>query len=268
MRQEQETRIHPTAIVDPSADIGSGTFIGPFAVIEPDVVIGERCRIEAHAVIKRFTRMGYENCLSEGAVIGGLPQDLKYKGQDTGVRIGNCNVFREGVTIHRATETGGDTIIGNENYLMVNAHVAHDCVLEDKIIMANNSALAGVVRVEDHAFIAGGAMVHQFSQVGRYAMLGGKSKILQDVLPYFITDGVPGRAKGLNLVGLKRGGFSVQEIQDLKVAYRVLLLDAGLLKEKLARLRAFDSPHVQHLIDFIERSKRGFCHHHRVRQAP
>ena len=267
MTQELETRIHPSAVVDPTAAIGPGTTIGPFSVIEPDVVIGERCRLESHVVIKRFTRIGSENYFAEGTVIGGLPQDLKYKGQDTGVRIGDRNTFREGVTVHRAAEAGADTVIGNENYLMAYAHVAHDCVLEDNIIMANNSALAGVIHVEDHAFISGASMVHQFSQVGRYAMIGGKSKISQDVLPYFITDGVPGRTKGLNLVGLKRGGFSSKEIHDLKVAYRLLLLDAGLLKEKLEQLRDSDSPHVRHLAEFIERSKRGFCHHHRSRQT-
>jgi UDP-N-acetylglucosamine acyltransferase len=263
MTHEMEPRIHPTAVVDPGARIGAGTSIGPFVVIEQDVTIGERCRIEAHVVIKRFTRMGDDNYCAEGAVLGGLPQDLKFKGCNTGVRIGNRNIFREGVTVHRATEQGTDTVIGDDNYLMVCAHVAHDCVVEDRVIMANNSALAGVIHVEDHAFISGGAMIHQFSQVGRYAMVGGKSKIPQDVLPFFITDGIPGRAKGLNLVGLKRGGFTAEEIGDLKAAYRVLLLDAGLLKDKLERLRASESPHVRHLVEFIERSKRGFCHQHR-----
>jgi UDP-N-acetylglucosamine acyltransferase len=259
MTSEPFTLIHPSAVVDPTARLGEGSFVGPFAVVEADVVLGDRCRIEAHAVIKRFTTMGSENHVCEGAVIGGLPQDLKYKGCDTYVRIGDRNVFREGVTIHRATDPGGATLIGNDNYLMAYAHVAHDCRLEDKIIMANNSALAGVIHVEDHAFISGGVMIHQFSQVGRYAMIGGKSKINRDVLPFFTTDGVPGRVKGLNLVGLKRAGFSVQELHDLKAAYRILLVAPGLLKEKLSKLREFESPHVQHLADFIERSKRGFC---------
>lgn len=254
-----ELLIHPTAVVHPEAKLGPGTEVGPYAVIEQDVVVGARCRIESHAVIKRYTQMGESNQVFEGAVLGGVPQDLKYTGRPSGLCIGDRNIFREGVTVHRATEPGGETRIGSDNYLMANAHVAHDCVLEHHILMANNVALAGCIDVEDHAFISGGVVIHQFSRVGRYAMIGGNSKITQDVLPFFLTDGVPGKVKGLNLVGLKRGGFIRDEILELKKAYRVLFLEVGKLQEKLDALCSINSEHVRHLVSFIQRSKRGFC---------
>jgi UDP-N-acetylglucosamine acyltransferase len=251
--------IHPTAVIHPAARLGKGTVVGPYAVVEEDVIIGDRCRIKAHAVIKRYTSMADENLICEGAVLGGRPQDLKFSECRSYLRIGSRNVFRENVTAHRATEPEAETRIGSDNYLMVNAHVAHNCILEDHIIIANNVGLAGHVHIEHHAFLSGGVMVHQFGQIGRFSMIGGHAKITQDVLPFFLVDGIPARVRGLNLVGLKRSGFSHDEILDLKRAYRILLQSGLKLNEKLAAMQGIDSDHVRHLISFIQNSTRGFC---------
>ena len=203
--------------------------------------------------------MGEDNRVFEGAILGGIPQDLKYSGEISYLRVGNRNTFREGVTVHRASDLEGETRIGNDNYFMGNVHVAHNCLLEGNVVLTNNIALAGHVHVEDHAFVSAGVVIHQFTQLGRHCMIGGNSKITQDVLPFFLTDGVPARVRGLNLVGLKRNGFSNQEISNLKRAYRILFQRGLKRKEKLTAMREIDSEHVFHLVSFIERSKRGFC---------
>ncbi|MBI2821107.1 MAG: acyl-ACP--UDP-N-acetylglucosamine O-acyltransferase [Acidobacteria bacterium] len=258
-----EPPIHPTAVVHPGARLGSGTDVGPCAVIEEDVIIGQNCRIGAHAVIKQGTRMGDGNAVFEGAVLGGPPQDLKYSGGRSYLRIGNGNTFREGVTVHRGAVVEGETRIGNGNYLMAHAHAAHDCTLGDSIVIANNVALAGHIEIDSHAFISGGVVIHQFSRVGKHSMIGGNSKITQDVLPFFLVDGVPGRVRALNLVGLKREGFPDAEINNLKEASRILF-QHGSLEAKLAAMSAIDSDHVRHLVTFIRSSRRGF---HRMVRA-
>ncbi|HUG42709.1 MAG TPA: acyl-ACP--UDP-N-acetylglucosamine O-acyltransferase [Acidobacteriota bacterium] len=250
--------IHPTAVVSKSSRLEGGVEVGPFAVIEDDVEIGDRCRIGAHAVIKKWTRMGEQNEIFEHAVIGGAPQDLKYSGEVSGVRIGRGNTLREGVTVHRSADAGGETMIGDGNYLMAYAHIAHDCVLEDSVVMANNVALAGHVRIQTSAFISGGVVIHQYCRVGRHAMIGGNAKITLDVLPYCLADG-PSRTRGLNRVGLQRSGFSQKEIAELKRAYRALFFGGGRLKERLETLSRFESPHVRSLLQFIQESQRGFC---------
>jgi UDP-N-acetylglucosamine acyltransferase len=250
--------IHPTAVVAQSSRIGEGVEVGPFAVIEDDVEIGNRCRIGAHAVIKKWTRMGPENQIFEHAILGGEPQDLKFSGEVSGVRIGAGNTIREGVTVHRSASAGGETIIGDGNYLMAYAHIAHDCLLEDSVVMANNVALAGHVRIEACAFISGGVVIHQHCRVGRHAMIGGNAKITLDVLPFCLADG-QSRTRGLNLVGLQRRGFSMEEIGDLKRGYRALFFGAKRLKERLVILSEFESPHVRYLLQFIRESQRGFC---------
>ncbi len=253
------TIIHPTAVIHPAARLGKGTVVGPYAVVEEDVVIGDRCRIEAHAVIKRYTSLGDENRVFEGAVLGGLPQDLKFSECRSYLRIGSRNVFRENVTAHRATKTEAETRIGSDNYLMVNTHVAHNCLLEDHIIIANNVGLAGQIHIEHHAFLSGGVVVHQLGQIGRFSTIGGNTKITQDVLPFSLVDGIPARVRGLNLVGLKRGGFSKEDLRALKKAYRILFKPGSNLDQKLAALSEIDSESVHHLISFIRGSKRGFC---------
>ena len=253
-------KIHPTAIISAGARLGEGVAIGPYAVIESDTIIGDRTEVRAHAVIKRFAEMGAENVIYEGAVIGGEPQDLAFTACESRVRIGDRCSIREGATVHRGTQAGSATVIGSDCYVMAYAHVAHNCNLGDRVIIANNVALAGYVEIGDRVFISGGVVVHQFCRLGRLAMIGGNSKVVQDCLPFVTTDGVPGRACGLNVVGLRRAGFKAGEVRALKEAYR-LLLRAGLpLEEALAQLVRLDDANVNELIEFVRGSKRGFCH--------
>lgn len=252
--------IHSSAFVAADAKLGAGVRIGPCAVIEEDVALGEGCEIAAHAVIKRHTRMGARNRVAEHAVIGGDPQDLKFRaGCLSHTEIGDDNVFREGATVHRGSREGSRTGIGNGCTLMAYAHVAHDCVVGNQVVMANNVCLSGEVAVHDGAFLSGLVGVHQFCRIGRLAMIGGLTKLVQDALPFCITDGNPGRAHGLNLTGLRRGGFSREEIAALKEAYR-LLHSRMPLAQALAGMKALGSPTVGELAGFIADSKRGFAH--------
>ncbi len=252
--------IHSSAVVAADARLGAGVKIGPYAVIEEDVVLGEGCDIAAHAVIKRHTRMGARNRVFEHAVIGGDPQDLKFQtGCLSYTEIGDDNVFREGVTIHRGSREGSRTRLGNGCFLMALAHIAHDCAVGNHVVMVNNSGISGEVVVHDRAFLSGAAAVHQFCRVGRHAMIGLNTKLVQDALPFCITDGNPGRARGLNLVGLRRGGFARDEIAALKEAYRLLYTRVP-LKEALDRMKAMDSAAAGELAGFIAASKRGFAH--------
>ena len=251
--------IHSTAVIDAAARIGENTTIGSYAVIEADAVIGTGCSIGSHAVIKSHTLMGDHNQIFEGAVIGGIPQDLDFVGSKTVLKIGHRNIFREGVTIHRSASTQESTLVGNDNYLMAHAHAAHNCVLEDHIVIANNVLLAGHVRVESHSFISGGVVVHQFCQIGAHSMIGGNSKVVQDVLPFFLADGIPARTKAVNQVGLQRAGFSNNQASNLKRAFRILSKTGLKLTDRIAALNEVDCINVKHLVSFIERSERGFC---------
>jgi UDP-N-acetylglucosamine acyltransferase len=252
-------QIHPTADVSRSARLGQGNIVGPFVVIEDNVVIGDDNVLGAHSVIKYGARIGNKNKLHEHVVFAGTPQDLGFKDTETTAELGDGNVLREFVTVHRATtKEAGRTVIGNNNYFMVTAHIAHDCQLGNHIIMANDAVLGGHVHIGDHAFVSGGVKVHQWAHIGEYAMIGGNSKITQDCLPYMITDGVPARVRGLNLVGLKRAKFSAEDLRTLKSAYRILLGNRGSLEDQLAELAPLASPRTQHLIEFIRRSKRSF----------
>jgi UDP-N-acetylglucosamine acyltransferase len=252
--------IHPTAIVSDGAQLGAEVCIGPYVVIEPDTAIGAGSEIRAHAVIKRFTTLGEANIVHEGAIIGGEPQDLAFSNCESFVCTGPRCTIREGVTIHRGTQPGSTTVIGADCYLMAYSHVAHNCGLGDRVILANNVALAGHVEIAERAFLSGGVVVHQFCRIGRIAMIGGNAKIVQDCLPFVITDGVPGRARGLNIVGLRRAGFKAGDVKTLKEAYR-LLLRAGLaLDTALAQLSEKHIPLVGELAEFARASTRGFCH--------
>jgi UDP-N-acetylglucosamine acyltransferase len=252
--------IHPTALISEGAKLGTNLTVGAYAIIESDTSIGDGTEIRAHACVKRFTSMGEANLIHEGAVIGGEPQDLGFQGGESYLRLGSRNVIREGVTIHRGTQPGSATLVGSDCYFMAYSHIAHDCQLGNHIILANNVALAGHVEIEDQVFISGGVVVHQFCRLGRLAMLGGNSKIVQDCLPFIITDGMPGRASGLNIIGLRRAGFKSSDIKELKRAYRNLLRSGLRLEEALERLGEQDTPLVRHLSHFIRSSKRGFCH--------
>ena len=252
--------IDSTAMVSADARLAEGVTAGPYSVIEADTEIGRGCEIRAQAVIKRYTGLGPENVIFEGAIIGGEPQDIGFGGVRSYVRTGSRNRIREGATIHRGTMEDSETVIGSDCYIMVCAHVAHNCCLGDKVILANNVALAGHVEIGDRAFLSGGVVVHQFCRVGRLAMIGGNSKIVQDCLPFVITDGIPGRARGLNLVGLRRAGATNAEIQTLKTAYKILLRSGLKLEPALDELSGLGSRLVDHLVEFVRGSKRGFCH--------
>ncbi len=204
--------------------------------------------------------MGARNRVAEHAVIGGDPQDLKFAaGTLSHLEIGDDNVFREGVTVHRGSREGSRTRIGNGCFLMAYAHVAHDCVVGDQVVMVNYAGISGEALVQDGAFLSGFVGVHQFCRIGRLAMIGGLTKLVQDALPFCITDGNPGRARGLNLTGLRRGGFSREEIAALKEAYRMLYARMP-LEEALARMKKMGSAAVGELAGFIADSKRGFAH--------
>lgn len=258
--ETRSTAVHPTAAIAPDAEIGEGSAVGPYAVIEEQVRIGRQCLVAAHAVIKRFTTLGEGNQIHEGAILGGAPQDLSFRGATTFLVLGDRNVVREGVTIHRGTAEGSATTLGDDNFLMAYAHVAHNCRLGDRVIIANNVALAGHVEIEDGVFISGGVVVHQFCRLGELAMLGGNAKIVQDCLPFVITDGVPARARGLNVVGLRRAGVPEEAIGALKRAYRTLFRSGLRFEEALGRLSSSSDSRVAHLAEFLRGSTRGFTH--------
>jgi UDP-N-acetylglucosamine acyltransferase len=252
--------VHPTAIVAPGARLGAGVRVGPFAVIEDGAVVGDGCEIRAHAVVKSHVVLGRDNRIHEGAVIGGEPQDLSFQGGETGVVIGERNVLREGVTVHRSTKPGSATIMGSDCFLMAYVHLGHDCRLGDHVVIANNTALGGHVQVAERAFVSGNVSVHQFCRIGRLAMLGGSSKAVQDCLPFVTCDGHIARARGLNVVGLRRAGVGSEQRRTLKEGYR-LLLRSGLLRDQaLERMSALADPLVDEMVAFVRASKRGFAH--------
>lgn len=250
--------IHPTAIVSARAQLAPDVSVGPFAVIEDEVEIGPSCIIEAHAVIKKFTSLGRGNRVFEHAVIGGEPQDVKFKGEPSKLKIGDENLIREYCTFHRACGEGEVTNIGSRNFFMVGVHIAHNCTVGDDNVFANEVALAGHITIEDHVFLSNNVGAHQFVRMGRYAMVGGKSKIVQDVLPFFITDGNPPRVRGVNVVGLRRANFPGDATQALKQAHRILFRSRLPLEEALTRLETLQDSNVAHLLEFIRGSKRGF----------
>jgi UDP-N-acetylglucosamine acyltransferase len=258
--------IHETAVIHPSAVLGENVRIAPFAVIESEVEIGDNCRIGAHAVIKSFTRLGAGNRVFEHAVLGGEPQDVKFQGEKSFLQIGDNNLIREFCTFHRANGEGQVTRIGSRNFFMVGIHVAHNCDIGDDNIFANEVALAGHIVVEDHVFLSNNVGAHQFVRFGRYAMVGGKSKIVQDVLPFFTTDGNPPRVRGLNSIGLRRANFSRESRQALKSAYKLLFRSALPLEEALGKMDQLDNEEVAHLTSFIRSSKRGFTRAQRNQQ--
>jgi UDP-N-acetylglucosamine acyltransferase len=255
--------IHPTAVVSPRAELARDVRVGPYAVVEEQVQVGEGCEIGAHAVVKRFTTLGARNRVYEHATLGGEPQDVKFKGERSALLIGDDNLIREYVTVHRASGEGEATRVGSRNFLMVGVHVAHNCEVGDDNTLANGVALAGHVTVEDHVFFSSNVGAHQFVRFGRYAMVGGKSKIVQDVLPFFTTDGNPPAVRGLNTIGLRRGGFAPESRAALKRAYQVLFRARLPLAQALAALEESADEHVRHLAAFIRDSRRGFTREER-----
>ena len=251
--------IHPTAIVHSGARLGSDVEIGPYSIIEEQTSIGDGARIDSHVLIGKGTTMGANCRIHQGAVIGSEPQDLKFDNEESYAVIGGDNVFREYVTVNRATENGESTVIGDGNFLMAYVHVAHNCIVGNHIIMANAVTLAGHVEIEDHAIIGGLTPVHQFVRIGRHSFIGGGSRIVKDVLPYILVAGNPPRPGGLNIVGLQRRDFSDATCEILHAAYRLLFrtgLNTSQAVEKIGEALP-EMPEVRNILDFIAKSRRG-----------
>lgn len=253
--------IHPTAIIHKKAQIADNVKIGPYTCVGANVKIAKGCDIGAHCVLDGYAEIG-ENCkFFTGAIIGSIPQDLKFKGEKTGLKIGNNNTIREYVTINTGTSANGNTIIGNNNLLMAYSHVAHDCRVGDNCIVANSGTLAGFVTLEDKVVIGGLVAVHQFVRVGTLSIVGGCSKVVQDIPPYSTCDGHPTKVYGLNLVGLRRCGVSKQVISNLKHAFKILFFSELSFKHAIEQIQK-EIPgckEISYLIDFVKTSKRGIC---------
>lgn len=253
------SEIHPTAVIHPGAQIGEGCRIGPYCVIGGSVSLGANCVLHSHAVIEGATRLGSGNEVFPFACIGGKTQDLKWKGGVPRTEIGADNVFREGVTVHSATNDNEATVIGSHNLFLIHAHVAHDCIVGSHVIMSGVSGLAGHVRVDDHAIISAYAGVHQFCRIGCYAIVGGYSKVVQDVPPYMLADGNPAETRTINKIGLERQGFTEETITALRQAYKILFRDGLTVTNALARIEAElpTLPEIRHLVEFCRSSERG-----------
>lgn len=257
----QTTRIHPTAVVSSSARIGRGVTIGPQCFIDEQVVIGDGCVIGPQACILRHTTLGARCQVHARTVLGDVPQDRSFAGGDSYVVIGDDCILREGVTIHRGTQPGSTTRLGNGCLLMAGAHVAHNCVVGEQVTLINNATLAGHVHVGDRAVLSANCLVHQFTRIGRLAMLAGASGVQMDVPPFCMTQSMnTNTIVGLNVVGLRRAEFSPDERREIKAAFNVLYRSGLLVPQAVERLeREFHSPHVRELVDFIKGSKRGIC---------
>jgi UDP-N-acetylglucosamine acyltransferase len=252
------TRIHPTAVVHPSAELDPTVQIGPYAIIGENVTIGAGTTVGAHAIIEGPTTIGVGNQIFPGAAIGLDSQDLKYKGGETWVKIGNYNRIREYVTINRATGIGEATVIGDRNLLMAYVHVAHNCTIEDNVKIANATSLAGDVYVESEAVISGVLGIHQFVRVGRLSMIGGMTRVQRDVPPFTIVEGTPARVRSLNFVGLERSGYAPEEIAILKKAFRTLYYSHKTIGQALDDLDLFPGyESIQHLQRFLRLSIDG-----------
>jgi len=257
--------IHQTAIVDKKAEIGNNTDIGPYAIIEGPVKIGDNNRIGPGAIIMGATEIGNNNQIHGYAYIGNKPQDVSYENAESQVIIGDNNIIREFATIHRGTKEGTATIIGNNNFLMAYSHVAHNCKLGNDIVMVNTSSIAGYGEIHNNAFISFGVGIHQFTRIGSYVVIGAIARINQDIPPFMMVVGSPPVVRGLNVVGLRRGGFSLDRREMLKRAYKQLYRSGSNIKNSLVELdnliQSTEDPHqiqdLKTLIDFIRSSKRG-----------
>lgn len=253
-------QIHPTAIIDPSAELGEDVIVGPYSIIKGDTVIGPRTTIGSHVVIDQYVTVGPDCTIFQYASVGAAPQDLKFHGEKTYLKIGRGTVIREFVTINRGTGIGGGiTELGEENYLMAYAHVAHDCRIGRRVILANNSTLAGHIVLGDYVTVGGLVAIHQFVRVGDYAYIGGKSAVVKDVPPFVIAAGDRAQLHGLNKVGLQRHNFPPATLAALKKAYRIVFRIGLTSTEAVERVRAEvdQYPEVIAFIDFINSSSRG-----------
>lgn len=253
------TSIHPTAVIHPRAQIGDGCRIGPYCVIGEHVVLGPDSVLHPHVVLDGHTTLGRENEIFPGASIGLKTQDLKWKGGLTRTEIGDRNTFRECVTVNSATGDGEVTLVGSDNHILAYSHIAHNVTLGSHIVMSNVATLAGHVVVGDHAVIGGVVAIHQFCRIGTMSMIGGCSKVVQDVPPYMLADGNPAQTRTINKVGLERRGVSEEAQAALKQAYRIIFREGLTIPNALARIEAELSPlpEIQHLLQFARQSERG-----------
>jgi len=257
--------IAPTARVHPDAMIGPGTRVGEYCVVESHVVIGQGCLLEPYVFVKRWTTLGNNNEISAGTALGTDPLDKAFNGERSYLVLGDSNKIREHYTISRGTQPESETRIGNNNYIMTSGHIAHNCVLGDNIVVASCALIAGYVELEDQAFISGGVAIHQHSKIGRLAMVSGNSRVNLDLPPYFTYVGYSARPYGLNLVGLRRAGFTTEQVALLKRAYRLLYRSGLQLEEALRRIETeLPCEHTQHLVNFIRKSKRGIMRERRT----
>ena len=265
IENKNKSNIHPSAVISPSAKIGNNVTIGPYTVIGDEVEIGDGSNIGPNAVIAPCTSIGKDCRIFQFASVGEIPQDLKFKGEKTFTFIGDRTVIREGATIHRATGEGNETRIGSDCLLMAYIHVAHNCVLGNHVIMSNLASCAGHATVEDRVVIGGMAGVHQFVKIGRNAMVGGMSKLVQDVVPYTIVDGHPAKVVGLNNVGISRAGIPLESRRLIKKAYKILYRSGLSLAEAIAVIeQEVDScEEVEHFLRFLRNAERGICRERR-----
>ena len=253
-------QVHPTAIIDPGAQLGADVVIGPYAFIGAGVRLGDGTVLHHHATVEGYTEIGRHNELFPFACVGMKTQDLKFKGGRPGTRIGDHNVFREFCTVHGATLDGDFTVIGSHNHLLAYSHIAHDCTVGDHVVLSNNATLAGHVVMADHVVMGGFAAVHQFCRIGCRAMLAGAAKVRKDVPPFVIADGDPAVVRSINKVGLERSGFTPEQFERIKSAYRFFFREGNNHTQALEKLRALPDakePELVTFLDFVERSERG-----------
>jgi UDP-N-acetylglucosamine acyltransferase len=252
-------QIHPTAIVDAGAEIGAGSVIGPYCIVEAGVVLGPECWLQHHVTLCGPTRAGARNKFYAYCSIGQQTQDLKYAGEPTYLEIGNENCFREFVTVNRSTTADGATRIGNCGNFLAYSHIGHDCQVGNAVVFSNNGTLAGHVKIGDHAIMGGLTAVHQFCRIGRFAITGGCSKIVQDVPPFMIADGNPAEIRGINLVGLERNGFAPESVKWIKEAFRLLYRSKLNTRQGLDAVRKElpGTPEITQILEFIELTERG-----------
>lgn len=252
-------QIHPTAIVDPGAEIGEGTTVGPYCVIGAQVVVGKNCWLQNHVTLAGPTRIGTGNKFYAYCSIGQQTQDLKYKGEPTYLEIGDENTFREFVTINRSTTSEGKTRVGHRGNFLAYSHIGHDCTVGDEVVFSNNGTLAGHVQVGDNAVMGGLTAVHQFCRVGRFAITGGCSKIVQDVPPFMIADGNPAEIRGINLVGLERKGFPPETVKLIKEAFRLLFRSKYNTRQAIEAIckELPANEEINQIVEFIEKTERG-----------
>ena len=254
-----DVRIHPTAIVDPGAELGAGTVVGPYCIVEAGVVLGPECWLQHHVTLSGPMRAGARNKFWAYCSIGQQTQDLKYRGEPTYLEIGDENSFREFVTVNRSTTAEGKTRIGSCGNFLAYSHIGHDCAVGDSVVFSNNGTLAGHVQVGNHAIMGGLTAVHQFCRIGNFAITGGCSKIVQDVPPFMIADGNPAEVRGINLVGLERNGFGPESVKWIKEAFRLIYRSKYNTRQAVEAIQKELPPNeeITQIVDFIAKSERG-----------